>query len=147
MRKTFAIPALLICCSMASFTRASALDDQSKLRIATAQYEVIQLLLEEKQYQKVLGEFREILDLEFEGENERLVVEAAWKFAEQLLEAGRYSIAEQIVEETLGQTEDPENRFILLMLLGKIVKSDGRTEEAIEIYRKAQQLQPLQPEE
>ena len=147
MRKTFAIPALLICCSMASFTRASALDDQSKLRIATAQYEVIQLLLEEKQYQKVLGEFREILDLEFEGENERLVVEAAWKFTEQLLEAGRYSIAEQIVEETLGQTEDPENRFILLMLLGKIVKSDGRTEEAIEIYRKAQQLQPLQPEE
>ena len=147
MRKTFVIPILLICCSMASFTRVSALDDQSKLKVATAQYEVIQLLLEEEQYQKVLGAFREILDLGFEGANERLVVEAAWKLAEELLEAGRYSIAEQIVEETLAQTGDPENRFILLMLLGKIVKSDGRTEETIEIYRKAQQLQPLQPEE
>ncbi len=147
MRKTLAIPVLLICFSAASFARASALDDRSKLKVAAAQYEVIEILLKEKQYQKVLGGFREILDLRLKGDYERLVVEAAWKFAEELLEVGHYSIAEQIVEETLGQTEDPENRFILFMLLGKTLQSQGRAEEAIEIYRKAQQLEPLPPEE
>ena len=95
MRKTWAIVIFLTYCSLMSFSLASALDDESKLKVAAAQHEVISILLQGEQYHNVLGQFRKILDLGFEGEYERLVVEEAWLIVEQLLEVGQYSIAER----------------------------------------------------
>ena len=68
------------------------------------------------------------------------MVEAAWSIVEELRDSGQYSIAEQIVEANLAQVEDRENKFNLLMLQGKIFQDQGRLEEAIEAYHKAQQL-------
>lgn len=140
MRKSFLSFLFCATCSLTMFARAEIREEGSKLEYAAAQHEVISILLRSQKYDRVLGEFRKILALGFEGEEEELLVREAWMIVEELRSAGQYSIAEQVVKECLLQIKDPENQFKLLMLQGKISQDQGYFEEAIQIYRKAQQL-------
>lgn len=112
-----------------------------KLNFAATQHEIIQILLTEGRYDQVLVEFQKILDLNFTGEGERLVIQEAWQIIERLLQVQQYALAHQIVDATLARTEGKENRFSLLMFKGKILKDEGRLSEALEVYREAQRLQ------
>ncbi|MFQ5930753.1 MAG: hypothetical protein ACE5MK_13755, partial [Acidobacteriota bacterium] len=58
----------------------------------------------------------------------------------RLRESAQYSLAHEIVDETLDQAENRESKFYLLMLKGKIFYDEGLTEEAIAIFRRAQEL-------
>ena len=128
--------------NLPAIAESPARDEISKLRFAASQHEIITILIEEQNYAGVLPEFRRILKLDLKGErNEKLIVKSAWAIVEQLSEARQYALAHQILEETLEQTENRENRFSLLMLKGKTLKDEGRLREAIEVYRKAQALQ------
>lgn len=115
-------------------------DEVSKLRFAASQYPIVEILVEEGKYHQVLPEFRKILKLGLKGEHETLVVQSAWLLMEKLAEKGQYSVAHQMINETLNQSQERENKFSLLMFKGKLFKDEGRLEEAIQVYRKAQEL-------
>ncbi len=113
----------------------------SQLNFAGAQAEIIAVLLAEQQYSSILLEFQKIANLGLVGEDETLLVRHAWYVALQLGEAGQFSLAHRIVEETLAKTTaDLQNRYRLLMLKGKLFKEQRLFEQAIEVYRQAQQL-------
>jgi tetratricopeptide (TPR) repeat protein len=139
IRKTLAL--VILSAVLGPCALAQAADgDAAKLRIAGSQYEIIRVLLRKQEFSQVLPEFRKILGLQLSRENEVLVVRGAWTVVEELRKAGQYSIAHQVVDETLLSSHEVGNRFSLLMLKGKIFQEEGRLEDAIGVYRKAQQL-------
>jgi hypothetical protein len=113
----------------------------AQLRIAATQHEIISILLSEENYEEILPEYRRILALGLEGQNEKLVVREAWIVAGRLAEVGRFALAHQLVDETLAVSELEESRFTLLMVKGKVFKEEGRVKDALKVYRDAQKLQ------
>jgi tetratricopeptide (TPR) repeat protein len=114
---------------------------EKKLLFAYSQHEIITILLEEQSYAQVLPEFRKILNLQLKDDNEDMVVRSAWQIVEALREAKQYSLAHQITDATLETSQRSENQFSLLMLKAKLLQDEGRRSEALQLYRKAQQLQ------
>jgi tetratricopeptide (TPR) repeat protein len=121
--------------------QAQRTDEKTKLRIAGSQYEIIELLMQQHDYSQVLGEYRKILALNLE--DEKSVVQATKLIAvDRLSPAGQYSLAMQIINETLNTVRLSESKFYLLMAKAKVLKDQGKLQEAIEIYRKAQEFAP-----
>ncbi len=132
---------------------SSASEEVAKLQMAASQHEIIFVWLanlaaeaykghsaECPQVAHILSEFKKILQLGFRGEKERLLVLEAWLVAQECLHLKQYSLAHQIVDETLSYTENAENKFSLLMLKGKIFKDQKHLIQAIETYRQAQEF-------
>ncbi len=113
---------------------------QAKLEYAGAAHEIISILIEKGKYAAALPEFRNILELDLTGDDETLVVHSALTFAESLTEAGQHGTAHQILDSSISQLRERASKYTLLMYKAKYLKDQGRTQEAIEIYRKAQQL-------
>ena len=115
--------------------------EEAKLRYASAQHEIISILLQEGQYDSVLPELEKILSLNLQGENEKLVVQEVWLIAHQLITADRLELAHKVIDASLSKISAPDNLFTLRMLKGKIYKEEGKLEEALELFRSAQELQ------
>ncbi len=120
---------------------AESFDENTKLRLAAGQHEIVFVLISAKRFPEVLPEYRNILDLNLQDENEKLVVQEAWLIAQELSKLGQYSLAHEVVDETLARMQRSESKFSLVMQKGKLFKDQGRLLEAIETFRKAQQLQ------
>jgi len=121
--------------------QAQRSDETAKLRIAASQYEIIELLMQKHDYSQILGEYRKILALNLE--DEKLVVQATKLIAvDRLCTAGQYSLATQIINEALSTVRLSDSKFFLMMAKGKVLKDQGKLQEAIEIFRKAQQFAP-----
>lgn len=116
-------------------------DLETRLRFAATQHEIISILLEEQEFELAQQEFQKILALQFTGENEKLVVQEAWIIAQRLLQADQFGLVHEIIDATLSQIRSPENQFSLLMLKGKVLKDEGKLQEALSVYQKARQLQ------
>lgn len=123
-------------------------NETAKLRIAASQYEIISVLMKNQEYSRVPDEFRKILDLNLSTENEKPLVQATFQVVDGLRQAGQYSTATQIADEALNKLKLSESKYFLMMAKGKVLKDQGRFQEAIEIYRKAQAFAPsgLAPE-
>lgn len=121
-------------------TMSSEADVQSQLEYAGAQHEIISILIEEGKYAPVLTEFHKILELGLTGEDETLLVLSSLKIAQSMVEAEHSRLAHQILDDTVARVEERKSKYTLLMYKAKYLKDQGRTQQAIEIYRKAQQL-------
>lgn len=116
-------------------------DLETRLRFAATQHEIISILLQEQEFELVRQEFEKILALQFSEEHEKLVVQEAWIIAQQLLQADQFALTHEIIDATLGQIRSSENQFTLLMLKGKVLRDEGRLQEALSVYQEARQLQ------
>ena len=116
-------------------------DLESKLRFAAGQHEIIGILLEQGSFSEILIEYRKILELELRDENEVPVVKEAWYLVERLRQSEQFSLAHAVVDESLEWLQNQESTFYLLIMRGKIFHDEGRTEEAIDAYREAQEFQ------
>ena len=115
--------------------------EESKLLYASAQHEIISILLQEEQFDSVLPELEKILALNLRGESEKLIVQEVWIISDQLVGAGKFNLAHQIIDATLPKLMDPANQFTLKMRKGQIYREQGLLKEALELYRSAQELQ------
>lgn len=111
---------------------------EGALRFAATQHEIIAILIEEGQFDRVLPEFQKILDLGFTGELEQLVVKEVWVVVNELSGANQFELGHQVVSSALRQLSEDESRFQLLMLKGKLYKQQGLVQEAVRTYRQAQ---------
>lgn len=115
--------------------------EESKLLYASAQHEIISILLQEERFDSVLPELEKILALNLRGESEKLIVKEVWIICDQLVGAGKFDLAHQIIDATLPKLLDPVNQFTLNMRKGQIYRAQGLLKEALELYRLAQELQ------
>jgi tetratricopeptide (TPR) repeat protein len=123
--------------------QAQPSDQSAKLQIAASQYEIIGLLMQKHDYSQILGEYRKILNLGLSLENEKPLVQATWVIVDNLRQAGQYSLAAQILNEALPAVTLSESKFFLMMAKGKVLKDQGKVQEAMDIFRKAQQFAPV----
>jgi len=122
--------------------QAQRSDESAKLRIAASQYEIIGLLMQKHEYSQVVGEYRKILALNLDLESEKPLVQATWVIVDGLRQVGQYGLGIQIIDEALSGVRLSESKFFLMMAKGKVLKDQGKLQEAIEIFRKAQQFAP-----
>ncbi|RPJ50013.1 MAG: hypothetical protein EHM23_11275 [Acidobacteria bacterium] len=122
--------------------QAQRSDETAKLRIAASQYEIIGLLMQKHEYSQVVGEYRKILALNLDLESEKPLVQATWVIVDGLRQVGQYGLGIQIIDEALSGVRLSESKFFLMMAKGKVLKDQGKLQEAIEIFRKAQQFAP-----
>ena len=144
IKKLFVVPVLWLAFMPALLSQApsaSRSTEESKLRFAATQHEIISIMLQEKDYAGALSEFRRILALGLEQETP--LVQEAWLVVDRLMAFRQYSFALQVIDDTLEEIEKPQNRFTLLMLKGKVYKQEGRMSEAVRVYREAQKLQEM----
>ena len=111
-----------------------------KLRIGGSQHAIIQILIEERQFDEVEQEFDAILALGLSGEHEILLAQSAWKTVEKLRLAGQFDLAHRIITNTLEMVGRVDNRYTLLMLRAKTYQEEQRIEEALETLREAKSL-------
>ncbi len=97
--------------------------------------------MQEEQFDSVLPELEKILALNLRGEGEKLIVQEVWIISDQLVGAGKFNLAHQIIDATLPKLMDPANQFTLKMRKGQIYREQGLLKEALELYRSAQELQ------
>ena len=115
--------------------------DISKLRVASTQYEIIQVLLDERDFPQIMPEFDRILELDLRIEDQGLIVQSAWNIVASLREARQYSLAHRVVQATLQRVKPNEHRATLLILQGKIYQDQKQNKKALESLRKARELQ------
>lgn len=135
----FALLLLMVFGQIAAQNVTKQSTDDARLRYAAAQHEIITILINEKQYDRVPVEFEKILDLGFRGSQEELVVKEAWAIVTGLMAHRQFESAHQVVDEALQKVERNDNRFALIMLKGKLFKQEGRLKDALNAYRQAQQ--------
>jgi len=122
--------------------QAQSTDEAAKLRVAASQYEIVGLLMQKHDYSQILGEYRKILNLDLGLENEKPLIQATWVIVDGLRQAGQFGLGTQIIDEALNHVRLSESKFFLMMAKGKVLKDQGKLQEAIEIFRKAQQFAP-----
>lgn len=137
----FALLLLLVVGQVAAQNLTGQSSEDAKLRYAAAQHEIITILINEGQYDRIPAEFQKILDLGFTGDQEDLVVKEAWAIVTGLMANRQFESAHRIVDEALRKVERSDSRFALIMLKGKLFKQEGRLKDALNAYRQAQQLQ------
>ena len=115
--------------------------EESKLLYASAQHEIISILLQEQRFDSVLPELEKILALNLRGENEKLLVQEVWLISDQLVAAGKFELPHQIIDAALPKLMVRSNQFTLKMRKGQGYRQEGKLKEALELYRLAQDLQ------
>ncbi|UCF36645.1 MAG: hypothetical protein JSU96_17805 [Acidobacteriota bacterium] len=139
MKKRIAIISLLLLLLLSAVAVAQRpMDEQAKLRFAATQHEIISILIEEGEFDRVLPEFRKIVNLGLQ--DERLVVQEVGVVTNGLMVLDAFSTAHQIIDEFLPLAKERENQFTLLMIKGKVFKQEGRLKDAVKMYRQAQEL-------
>ncbi len=114
--------------------------EDAALRVAATQHEIIAILIEQGEFDRVLPEFEKILALGFSGEQEQLVVKEVWVIVNGLMAARRYDLGHQVIDSALRRLHGDESEFQLLMLKGKLYRQQGLVHEAVRTYRQAQRV-------
>jgi len=142
MKKTLSLILLLVLSTglVIGSPKISVIADseESKLQYASAQHEIISILLQDGQYDAALSEFQKILTLNLAGENEKLIVQEVWQIVDQLVAAEQFSLSHKLINIALQKMTRADNEFTLQMLKGKVYKEEGLLKEALEVYRAAQ---------
>ena len=110
------------------------------LSIAESKHEIIQLLLSRGEYRQAFAEFKVILDLRLPVKFEEAVMKEAVIVAKRLFDAGQKDLAYQALEMTFKQLHVLECKAKILNMKAVLLKTEGRTEEAIEAYREEVEL-------
>ena len=116
---------------------------EEKLRVGGSQHEIVTVLIEGGRFREAESAFQEILDLGLSGPQEVLLVQSAWKIVEDLRTVYQYTVAHRIVESTLREVGQLENRHTLLMLRAKIYQEQRNIAKALETLEQAKALGPL----
>ena len=72
-----------------------------------------------------------------------MLVQSAWKIVEDLRTVYQYTVAHRIVESTLREVGQLENRHTLLVLRAKIYQEQRNIAKALETLEQAKALGPL----
>ena len=113
---------------------------EEKLRVGGSQHEIVTVLIEGGRFREAESAFQEILGLGLSGPQEVLLVQSAWKIVEDLRTVHQYTVAHRIVESTLVEVEQLENRHTLLMLRAKIYQEQRNIPKALETLEQAKAL-------
>lgn len=110
--------------------------------IAESQYEIIKLLIQNQEFDKVLPTCRKLFSLKFPREQLQLVVESARKLVDSLIHQQQYQLAHQLIDEAFKPV-DSSNKMKAALCKEKayLFSKEGKSKEALKLWEKAIQLE------
>ena len=139
-----AAPCMRVSANSPAAVEGVQLSVDQKLSIAEKQHEIIKLLIKEGQYDRVLPEWRKILDLNLTGEYEESVAKSAGYIAYLLAENKQYPLAHQLLDETIARMQLVGNKASLLKVKAWVYRAEGKLQKAIETLQRAVELEQQQ---
>lgn len=116
-----------------------ALED--KKAIAVSQHELLVLLIDKGQYDKLQPELQKILDLKFTDKHEKYVVDEILILSELLSKKNQHKLALQLADMGLGSLREKESQARLFKEKGFIYKQLGLPDKAMEMFEKGKALE------
>lgn len=116
-------------------------DTLNKLKIASLQHDLILLLIESNDFDRVKPEWRKVLDLELSEKYESAIAQSLLMICFKLSEANQLSLALSIIDESLSAVAfSNKSAADILRLKAYLYKEAGDLDAAIETLRQASEL-------
>ncbi len=103
--------------------------------IAETQHEIVLLLIEKEEFDKVPEAARQIFSLHFPKQQEPRVVKEAELLTSALLHHNQVRIAHQILDDALNAVTTPGAKAALHKEKGYIYKKEGKTDDAMREFK------------
>jgi len=110
-------------------------------RLAEAQHEIVMLLIEKGEFDKVPGAANEIFQLSFPQNQEHLLLNEVEILVDALVHHQRIAIAHGIVDSALLCTVTAKSKAQLYREKGYLYKKEGNAEEALKSFEKSKELE------
>jgi tetratricopeptide (TPR) repeat protein len=114
--------------------------DGAKLQIASAQHNIIMLLLKDKDFNAVLPEFEKILNLRLPVQYEENIIREALGISEAFMKGQRADLSLRLLERGIQSMNSPKSKAALYQEMGYVYRIQGNDLKAMECFRRAQQL-------
>ena len=117
-------------------------DDLANRRaIAKSQHDLLVLLIEKGEYARVPGALQKILDLRFEGPQEKLVVDEILILSEMLMQRDQGQMCLRLVDMGLRVLRRKSSLARLFKEKGMIYNRLGQSDKAMEMLKRAVALE------
>jgi tetratricopeptide (TPR) repeat protein len=108
---------------------------------AETQHEIVMLLLEKKEYEKAEMEANKIFNMAWPESQEPLLLKELLILSDHFLRQGQARLGLQVIEKNSKYFKNNSSRIEILKEEGYLHKSLHQNDEAIECFRKAQELE------
>lgn len=139
MRSYMILLAVLLCLAIGGSASAEAAAD--RMAIAQAQHDMLVLLIDKGEYDKVPAEFQKILDLRFTGADEQKVVSEVLILSDLLVKKSQAKVSLRLVDMGLGSLKEKDSLVKLYKEKGFLYKTMGQPEKAMEMFEKVKALE------
>lgn len=112
--------------------------------IAETQHEIVLLLIEKEEFDKVPQAAREIFRLHFPANQEHRIVKEAQILTSALLQHNRTDIAHQIVTDAMNCVKTPQSKAELHKEQAFIFRREGKNDEALKEFEESLKLEKQQ---
>jgi len=113
--------------------------------IAEAQHEIVMLLINGKEFNKVLNASQEIFSLSFPYNQEPLFVTEGRILATALSDLQQYELAQALLDQALEAVSSNRSKALLYKEKAYHCKKEGKNDEAMEFFEKALELEKSAP--
>ena len=128
--------------------QANIVDSQSWERarsVAEAQHEIVMLLIKGKKFDRVLQASQEIFSLKFPYNQEHLFVTEGRILSGALYDHQQYELAQALLDQALRAVNSNNSKALLYKEKAYLCKQEGKTDEAMEFFEKAVELEKSAP--
>jgi len=109
--------------------------------LAEAQHEIVMLLIEKGEFEKVPQAANEIFQLSFPEDQERLVLIEVEMLVDALVHHKQIIVAHKVVDLALGCEITAKSKAQLHREKGYLFKMEGKAEEALKSFEKSKELE------
>ena len=125
----------------AAVEEVSSSETLTKLKIASMQHDLILLLIESNDFDRMEPEWRKVLELELSEKYESAIAQSLLMICYKLSEANQFSLALTVMDESLSAVAfSNKSAADILRLKAYLYKEAGDLDAAIETLREASEL-------
>lgn len=143
MRPIMIFAGLLLCLAFGGRALADPADKApaDRMAIAQAQHDMMVLLIDKGEYDKVPPALQKILDLRFTGADELKVVSEILILSDLLVKKDQAKVSLRLVDMGLGALKEKDSLIKLYKEKGFLFKTLGQPDKAMEMFEKVKDLE------
>jgi tetratricopeptide (TPR) repeat protein len=116
-------------------------DLAQKLTLAEGHHDLAVLYIKKGELDLAVAEARQIMQIRFPADYEKLVAESLSIITERLAEIRRFDLCQKLLDDAWKVTEQNANRVLLLKNKARLFMLSGDNDKAIESWRRALDLE------
>jgi tetratricopeptide (TPR) repeat protein len=121
--------------------QSSPTAEEKKLQVASMQYDMIFLLIQNKNFDQVEAEWRKVLDQKLGAKYEKQIADSLLDILYKLSEAKQFLLAQKILDESLAAVSfSNKSKADILRFKALLYKDSGDLDSAIKTMQQALEL-------